>query len=66
MQEHRILNSSFLSLLNTEDCDLFFVERGGSIITCDTKLWKRKASKPIKNNSISAFNVSADGKLLAM
>jgi prolactin regulatory element-binding protein len=41
-------------------------ERGGSIITCDTKLWKRKWSKPIKKNSISAFNVSADGKLLAM
>ncbi|KAG7640171.1 WD40-repeat-containing domain [Arabidopsis suecica] len=41
-------------------------ERGGSIITCDTKLWKRKWSKPIKKNSISAFNVSADGKLLAI
>ncbi|EOA24455.1 hypothetical protein CARUB_v10017713mg [Capsella rubella] len=41
-------------------------ERGGSIITCDTTSWKRKDSKLIKNNSISAFNVSADGKLLAM
>ncbi|XP_010502127.1 PREDICTED: SEC12-like protein 2 isoform X2 [Camelina sativa] len=41
-------------------------ERGGSIITWDTKSWKRKESKPIKKNSISAFNVSLDGKLLAI
>ncbi|CAE6062093.1 unnamed protein product [Arabidopsis arenosa] len=41
-------------------------ERGGSIITWDSKSWKRKWSKPIKKNSISAFNVSADGKLLAI
>ncbi|XP_010483182.1 PREDICTED: SEC12-like protein 2 [Camelina sativa] len=41
-------------------------ERGGSIITWDTKSWKRKESKPIEKNSISAFNVSPDGKLLAI
>ncbi|CAN8266933.1 unnamed protein product [Cochlearia groenlandica] len=42
-------------------------ERGGSIITCDTTSWKRRKSpKLMKNNSISAFNVSADGKLLAI
>ncbi|ESQ39991.1 hypothetical protein EUTSA_v10000916mg [Eutrema salsugineum] len=41
-------------------------ERGGSIITWDTTSWKRRRSKLIKNNSISAFSVSADGKLLAV
>ncbi|CAH2045904.1 unnamed protein product [Thlaspi arvense] len=41
-------------------------ERGGSIITCDPTSWKRKRSTLIKNNPISAFNVSADGKLLAL
>ncbi|KAG7533718.1 WD40 repeat [Arabidopsis thaliana x Arabidopsis arenosa] len=42
-------------------------ERGGSIITCDTTSWRRRSSKLIKrNNSISAFNVSADGKVLAI
>jgi len=46
---------------------LFCVERGGSIITWDTTSWRRRSSKLIKrNNSISAFNVSADGKLLAV
>ncbi|CAF1919727.1 BnaCnng22210D [Brassica napus] len=41
-------------------------ERGGSIITWDTTTWKRRRSKLMKNYSISAFNVSADGKLLAL
>ncbi|EFH40326.1 predicted protein [Arabidopsis lyrata subsp. lyrata] len=42
-------------------------EHGGSIITWDTTSWRRRSSKLIKrNNSISAFNVSADGKLLAI
>ncbi|XP_010424918.1 PREDICTED: SEC12-like protein 2 isoform X2 [Camelina sativa] len=41
-------------------------ERGVSIITWDTKSWKRKESKPIKKNTMSAFNVSPDGKLLAI
>ncbi|CAH8381730.1 unnamed protein product [Eruca vesicaria subsp. sativa] len=41
------------------------VERGGSIITWDTTSWKRRHSKLLKNYSISAFNVSPDGKFLA-
>ncbi|KAF2530864.1 hypothetical protein F2Q70_00031619 [Brassica cretica] len=41
------------------------VERGGSIITWDTTSWKRKQSKLLKNYSITAFNVSPDGKFLA-
>ncbi|KAJ4888495.1 SEC12-like protein 2 [Raphanus sativus] len=41
-------------------------ERGGSIITWDTTTWKRRRSKLMKNYSISAFNVSADGTLLAL
>ncbi|KAJ0240509.1 SEC12-like protein 2 [Hirschfeldia incana] len=40
-------------------------ERGGSIITWDTTSWKRRHSKLLKNYSISAFNVSPDGKFLA-
>jgi len=40
--------------------------RGGSIITWDTTSWKRRRSNVFKNNSITAFNVSADGKLLAI
>ncbi|XP_022566391.2 SEC12-like protein 2 isoform X1 [Brassica napus] len=40
-------------------------ERGGSIITWDTTSWKRKQSKLLKNYSITAFNVSPDGKFLA-
>ncbi|KFK33365.1 hypothetical protein AALP_AA5G004200 [Arabis alpina] len=40
--------------------------RGGSIITWDTTTWRRRRSKLIRNNSISAFNVSADGKLLGI
>jgi prolactin regulatory element-binding protein len=56
-----------LSQPTIERFDLFCVERGGSIITWDTTSWRRRSSKLIKrNNSISAFNVSADGKLLAV
>ncbi|KAJ4901330.1 SEC12-like protein 2 [Raphanus sativus] len=40
-------------------------ERGGSIITWDTTSWKRRHSKLLKNYSISAFNVSPDGRFLA-
>ncbi|XP_056863208.1 SEC12-like protein 2 isoform X2 [Raphanus sativus] len=41
-------------------------ERGGSIITWDTTSWKRRHSKLLKNYSISAFNVSPDGRFLAL
>uniref|UniRef100_A0A2N9F2V3 Uncharacterized protein n=1 Tax=Fagus sylvatica TaxID=28930 RepID=A0A2N9F2V3_FAGSY len=39
--------------------------RGGSIVTWDTKTWKRIGSKTVVRDTISAFSVSPDGKLLA-
>ncbi|KAM4099267.1 hypothetical protein ACJW30_07G144700 [Castanea mollissima] len=39
--------------------------KGGSIVTWDTKTWKRIGSKAAVRDTISAFNVSPDGKLLA-
>ncbi|XP_010527783.1 PREDICTED: SEC12-like protein 2 [Tarenaya hassleriana] len=41
-------------------------DRGGSVITWDTTSWKRKGAKQITKDAISAFNVSPDGKLLAL
>ncbi|KAF5442293.1 hypothetical protein F2P56_034966 [Juglans regia] len=39
--------------------------KGGSIVTWNTSTWKRMGSKPVARDTISAFNVSPDGKLLA-
>ncbi|KAA8518166.1 hypothetical protein F0562_015640 [Nyssa sinensis] len=39
---------------------------GGSIVKWNTTSWKRMSSKHIVRDPISAFNVSADGKLLAI
>uniref|UniRef100_A0A7N0UAR8 SEC12-like protein 2 n=1 Tax=Kalanchoe fedtschenkoi TaxID=63787 RepID=A0A7N0UAR8_KALFE len=40
--------------------------KGGSIITWDTKSWKRMGSKHIVREPISALSVSPDGSLLAV
>ncbi|KAL6967177.1 hypothetical protein U1Q18_032979 [Sarracenia purpurea var. burkii] len=40
--------------------------KGGGIVKWDTSSWKRVCSKHIVRDPISAFNVSADGKLLAV
>ncbi|OWM86209.1 SEC12-like protein 2 [Punica granatum] len=40
--------------------------RGSSILTWNTSSWKRTGSKHITRDSINAFNISADGKLLAV
>ncbi|XP_057961537.1 SEC12-like protein 2 isoform X2 [Malania oleifera] len=40
--------------------------QGGSIVTWNTTSWKRIGSKQIVRDPVSAFNVSADGKLLAI
>ncbi|CAJ1939595.1 unnamed protein product [Sphenostylis stenocarpa] len=40
-------------------------EKGGSILTWNTQTWERMGSKYIIRDAISAFNVSADGKILA-
>lgn len=39
---------------------------GGSIIKWNTTSWTRISSKHITRDSITAFNVSADGKYLAV
>ncbi|KAK9987748.1 hypothetical protein SO802_027987 [Lithocarpus litseifolius] len=39
--------------------------KGGSIVTWDTKTWKRLGSKTVVRDTISAFSVSRDGKFLA-
>ncbi|RYR14256.1 hypothetical protein Ahy_B04g070825 isoform C [Arachis hypogaea] len=40
-------------------------DKGGSILTWNTKTWERMSSKHITRDTISALNVSADGKYLA-
>ncbi|KAI3685390.1 hypothetical protein L6452_34632 [Arctium lappa] len=41
-------------------------DRGGSIVRWNTTTWKRMSSKYIVRDPISAFNVSDDGKFLAI
>ncbi|XWS34496.1 hypothetical protein CRYUN_Cryun21dG0043300 [Craigia yunnanensis] len=41
-------------------------DHGGSILTWDTTTWKRMRSNQVVREAISAFNVSADGKFLAV
>ncbi|KAI3783245.1 hypothetical protein L1987_42321 [Smallanthus sonchifolius] len=55
---------------NSENDQVLYVtamrDRGGSIVKWNTTTWKRISSKHIVRNPISAFNVSDDGKLLAV
>ncbi|XP_065628337.1 SEC12-like protein 2 [Quercus suber] len=39
--------------------------KGGNIVTWDTKTWKRIGSKTVVRDTVLAFIVSPDGKLLA-
>ncbi|XVF85364.1 hypothetical protein PTKIN_Ptkin17bG0111500 [Pterospermum kingtungense] len=41
-------------------------DRGGSILTWNTTMWKRMCSNRVVREAISSFNVSADGKFLAL
>ncbi|XWS69333.1 hypothetical protein CRYUN_Cryun04dG0170200 [Craigia yunnanensis] len=41
-------------------------DHGGSILTWNTTTWKRMCSNRVVREAISAFNVSADGKFLAV
>ncbi|XP_048428853.1 SEC12-like protein 2 isoform X2 [Pyrus x bretschneideri] len=43
---------------------LYVADKSGSIVTWNTTTWKRIGSKIISRDIISAFDVSADGKLL--
>ncbi|GLT44997.1 hypothetical protein SLA2020_188650 [Shorea laevis] len=41
-------------------------DKGGSILTWNTTSWKRTSSKRVVREAISAFNVSNDGRFLAV
>ncbi|XP_065855955.1 SEC12-like protein 2 [Euphorbia lathyris] len=41
-------------------------DKGGSIVTWDASSWKRISSKRVTRDPVSSFNVSPDGKFLAM
>ncbi|CAK7326740.1 unnamed protein product [Dovyalis caffra] len=41
-------------------------DKGASIVTWNTSSWNRVSSKPVAREPVSSFNVSPDGKLLAM
>ncbi|KAI9168943.1 hypothetical protein LWI28_004322 [Acer negundo] len=41
-------------------------DKGGSIITWNTSSWKRMRSKQVVQEPVSCFNISSDGKLLAI
>ncbi|KAH8496023.1 hypothetical protein H0E87_018996 [Populus deltoides] len=41
-------------------------DKGSSIVTWNTSSWKRMSSKHVAREPVSSFNVSPDGKLLAM
>ncbi|GAB2296966.1 hypothetical protein Dimus_031070 [Dionaea muscipula] len=45
---------------------LYTTNTGGSIVSWNTSSWRRIASKRFTRDSVSAFSVSNDGKLLAM
>ncbi|KAL4580472.1 hypothetical protein LXL04_016666 [Taraxacum kok-saghyz] len=56
---HDTLNNEFLYITAMRD-------RGGSITKWNTTTWKRISSKIVVKDPISAFNVSDDGKFLAI
>ncbi|KAG6757668.1 hypothetical protein POTOM_037989 [Populus tomentosa] len=43
-----------------------YIDKGASIVTWNTSSWKRVSSKHVAREPVSSFNVSPDGKLLAM
>ncbi|KAI5353268.1 PREDICTED: SEC12 [Prunus dulcis] len=53
------------SLISDGNYILYIADKSGSIVTWNTTTWKRIGSKTIARDIICAFDVSADGKLLA-
>lgn len=53
------------SLINNGSQVLHLADKGGIIVTWNTTTWKRVRSRKITRDGITAFDVSADGKLLA-
>ncbi|XP_007045148.2 PREDICTED: SEC12-like protein 2 [Theobroma cacao] len=57
------------SQINDKDPVLYIAavtDHGGSVLTWNTTTWKRMRSNRVVREAISAFNVSADGKFLAV
>ncbi|XVF02848.1 hypothetical protein REPUB_Repub04eG0209800 [Reevesia pubescens] len=57
------------SQINDENTVLYIAavtDQGGSILTWNTTTWKRMRSDRVVREAISAFNVSPDGKFLAV
>ncbi|KAI4313780.1 hypothetical protein L6164_026734 [Bauhinia variegata] len=67
--ENREVFSSCRFSQNNSGTQVLYVaamsDKGGSIVTWDTKTWERTGSKRILLDPISALNVTADGKFLA-
>ncbi|KAM7275780.1 hypothetical protein ACFE04_017646 [Oxalis oulophora] len=67
-QSDEIFASCRFSQVN--DTQLLYIaaitDRGANIVTWDTTSWKRIRSKHVVRDPICAFNVSADGKFLAI
>jgi prolactin regulatory element-binding protein len=59
---------SYSSVLIVRMTHIFLtsVDDQGKIITWNTTTWKRIGSKRVVKDPISAFNISPDGKLLAV
>ncbi|KAK9935330.1 hypothetical protein M0R45_022435 [Rubus argutus] len=60
-----LVESGIFSLINNGSQVLHLADKGGVIVTWNTTTWKRVRSKKITRDGITAFDVSADGKLLA-
>ncbi|WRX15506.1 WD40 repeat - like 10 [Theobroma cacao] len=57
------------SKINDKDPVLYIAavtDHGGNVLTWNTTTWKRMRSNRVVREAISAFNVSADGKFLAV
>ncbi|KAJ0096096.1 hypothetical protein Patl1_15369 [Pistacia atlantica] len=58
------------SALSSDENYVLFIaaitDKGGSILTWNTTSWKRIRSKQVVHQSVTSFNVSADGKILAI
>ncbi|KAL9453401.1 hypothetical protein AB3S75_009077 [Citrus x aurantiifolia] len=68
-ENDELFASCRFSPLNNEDYVLYIAaitDRGASIVTWNTTTWKRIRTKQVVREPVSSFNVSADGKLLAV
>ncbi|KAK2635335.1 hypothetical protein Ddye_030127 [Dipteronia dyeriana] len=68
-ENDEIFVSCRFSPINDENLVLYIAaitDKGGSIITWNTTSWKRMRSKQVVQEPVSSFNISSNGKLLAI